>query len=70
MLRIKELRIRHGDMSQGELARELGTDQATVSRWEKNQLGMSSASLIKVAKYFNVSVDDLLGVKHEEKETV
>lgn len=66
MLRIKELRVKNGDMSQGELAKELGTDQATISRWETNQLGMSARSLVKVAVYFGVSTDELLGVEHEE----
>ena len=45
-----------------ELAKELGTEQANISRWENNPLSMNSKNLIKVALYFNVSIDDLLGV--------
>ncbi|MBB6725587.1 helix-turn-helix domain-containing protein, partial [Proteus mirabilis] len=48
--------------SQKELAKELGTEQANISRWENNPLSMNSKNLIKVALYFNVSIDDLLGV--------
>lgn len=62
MVNIAELRMRHGKMSQKELAKELGTDQANISRWESNPLSMNSKNLIKVALYFSVSVDELLGV--------
>ncbi|EFM82321.1 DNA-binding helix-turn-helix protein [Enterococcus faecalis TX4248] len=62
MVNIAELRMRHGKMSQKELAKELGTEQANISRWENNPLSMNSKNLIKVALYFNVSIDDLLGV--------
>jgi len=55
-------------MTQKDLAKELNTDQATVSRWEKDQLNMSTPSLIKVALYFGVSTDDLLGVEHNDTE--
>lgn len=65
MIRIKDLRVSR-DLSQKELANKLGVAQTQVSRWEKDQLSMSSQSLIKVSQYFNVSTDDLLGVKHKE----
>lgn len=65
MIRIKDLRVSR-DLSQKELADKLGVAQTQVSRWEKDQLSMSSQSLIKVSQYFNVSTDDLLGVKHKE----
>ena len=63
MTNIAELRARKGKMSQVELAKELGTDQANVSRWENNPLSMSSKNLIKVALFFKVSIDELLGVE-------
>lgn len=63
MTNIAELRARKGKMSQVELAKELGTDQANVSRWENNPLSMSSKNLIKVATFFKVSIDELLGVE-------
>lgn len=40
MVNIAELRMRHGKMSQKELAKELGTEQANISRWENNPLSM------------------------------
>lgn len=67
MVNIAELRARHNKMTQLELARELGTEQANISRWEKNPLSMNSKNLIKVAIYFNVSIDELLGFNEKEK---
>ena len=67
MVNIAELRARHNKMTQSELAKELGTEQANISRWEKNPLSMNSKNLIKVAIYFNVSIDELLGFNEKEK---
>lgn len=65
MITIAELRAKNGKMSQSFLAKELGTEQANISRWEQNPLSMSAKNLIKVAKYFNVSTDELLGIANE-----
>lgn len=63
MVGIAELRMRKNKMTQAELAREIGTDQANISRWEKDPTTMSAKNLIKVALFFNVTTDDLLGVE-------
>lgn len=63
MVSIAELRARKNKMTQAELAKELGTDQANISRWERDPMSMSSKNLIKVALYFNVTIDELLGLK-------
>ncbi|XJS09887.1 helix-turn-helix domain-containing protein [Aerococcaceae bacterium WGS1372] len=63
MTSIAELRAKKNKMTQAELAKELGTDQANISRWERDPMTMSSKNLIKVALYFNVTIDELLGLK-------
>lgn len=63
MVNIAELRARKGKMSQGELAKDLGVTQSQISRWEENPLSISSKNLIKLALYFDVSTDELLGIK-------
>lgn len=63
MVTIAELRARTGKMSQRQLAKELGTTQTSISNWEKDPLKMNAENIIKVALYFNVSTDDLLGIK-------
>lgn len=66
MKKISELRKENGGLTQGELAQELEVTQATISRWEKDQLSISGENIMKLALYFNVSADDLLGMENEE----
>lgn len=68
MLTIEELRFKNGRMSQAELGEKLGVDQSQISKWEANQLAMSTKSIIKVAQYFNVTTDELLGVDHNRNK--
>ena len=63
MVNIAELRARSNKMSQRELAEEMGVTQSQISRWEKDPLTMSSVNLVKVALFFGVTTDELLGVK-------
>lgn len=63
MVNIAELRARCNKMSQKELAEEIGVTQTQISRWEKDPLTMNSVNLVKVALFFGVTTDELLGVK-------
>lgn len=58
--RIKELRAAHS-MNQVELARELSVSKQTVSNWENDNIQPSIEMLLKIAHFFNVSTDYLLG---------
>lgn len=60
--KIAELRKENG-LSQRQLAKEIGTSQANLSRWEQ---GLNEPSIIecwKIADYFDVSIDILCGRK-------
>ena len=58
--RLKELRAQK-DMSQAELAEMLGVTQQAVGRWEKD-LNMPDLDMLqKIADYFHVTTDELLG---------
>lgn len=70
MVSIAELRARKGKMSQRELAKEIGTTQTSISNWESNPLSMNAENIVKLALYFNVSSDEILGIEHKEKELV
>ncbi|MBQ8056774.1 MAG: helix-turn-helix transcriptional regulator [Ruminococcus sp.] len=59
-MRIKELR-KAKKMTQLKLAMELNTNQNTISRYENGEREPSIRDLIKIADYFNVSVDYLVG---------
>lgn len=69
MTSIAELRARNGKMSQRELAKELGTTQATVSHWEKKPLSMNAKVIVKMCLLFGVSSDELLGISEVEKSS-
>ncbi len=58
-MRLKELRKAKG-ISQLKLALDLNTNQNTISRYENGQREPGIGELIKIADYFNVSVDYLL----------
>ena len=68
MIRIRELREAKG-MQQKELAIDLCVSQPTISDWESGRKVPSARSTQKLASYFNVTTDYLLG-KEEESERV
>lgn len=59
--RLKTLRKRD-NISQNVLAKTLGITRASVNAWEMGISYPNAQSLILLAKYFNVSVDYLLGI--------
>ena len=58
-MRLKEIRKSKG-LSQIKLAMELNTSQNTISRYENGEREPGIGELIKIADYFNISVDYLL----------
>ncbi len=57
---IKDLRLEEG-ISQRELGNRLNVCNQTVSFWENGQREPDLDTLLKIAKYFQVSTDYLLG---------
>ena len=60
--RLKYLR-EEGGLSQNELAKTTGINQATISKWEQEKSDPPLALALKIAKHFNVSLDYLSGWK-------
>ncbi len=58
--RIRDLR-EDRDLSQKELAAILSVSQTTYSRYETGVLDIPSQTLIKLARFYAVSLDYLLG---------
>lgn len=67
MNRIKELREAKG-VGQKEFAIDMGVAQPTVSNWETGQKEPSTKNAKRIAEYFNVSVDYLLGVSDDSDQ--
>ena len=62
MRRLKELRLQKG-LRQIDFAKEMGILQSTLSSWETGRYEPDSEMLVKIANYFGVTVDYLLGGK-------
>ena len=58
--RIKDLR-EDRDMRQSDLARKTGIDQRTISNYETGKTAPDAYALVKLADFFEVSIDYLLG---------
>ena len=64
MNRIKDLR-EDRDLRQSDLAAATGIDQRTISNYETGKSNPDSDALIRLADFFNVSIDYLVGrVQH------
>ncbi len=59
-MKLKELRKEKG-ISQLKLAMDLSMNQNSISRYETEERQADYETLIKIADYFNVSIDYLLG---------
>ncbi|MBE5747924.1 MAG: helix-turn-helix transcriptional regulator [Clostridiales bacterium] len=58
---IRKLRTAKG-ISQVEFAKHLGVTKQCVSNWENDNILPSIEMLIKIAAYFSVSTDSVLGL--------
>ena len=61
MFRLSELRQMSG-ITQKQLAQHLGVSQNTLSYWESGKFEPDISTLINISKFFNVTVDYLVGV--------
>lgn len=59
-MKLKELREER-NLSQLDVANAIGTSQTNIGRWEKDKNEPSSGYVIKLADFFEVSTDYLLG---------
>ena len=59
--RLKEIRADRG-VGQNKLSEDLSLSNASISYWETGKQEPSASALMKLAQYFNVSTDYLLGL--------
>jgi len=59
---IAGLRADH-KMKQKELAEIMGVSTQTIRNWERKQPDLEGETVIKLAKFFDVTSDELLGLK-------
>lgn len=63
MNKIKELR-KQNNLTQTDLAKFMSTTASNISGWELDKWQPSNDDLIKLANYFNVSIEYLLSSKN------
>lgn len=64
MIKLLELR-NEKELSQRQMARELNISQGTYNNWENENTQPSIEQLIQLAKFFEVSVDFIVGNSEE-----
>jgi len=65
--KIKELRT-NKDISQEKLSEHLGVTKNAISSWENNRTEPSSDMIKKIAEYFHVTTDYLLGANQNKTD--
>lgn len=63
---LKELRLERG-LSQDQLAKQLYVHRTTVNKWENDNVVPLNDKLISIANFFDVSIDELLNGKRNER---
>lgn len=58
-MKIKELRVERG-LTKVQLAKELGVNKRTILRWENDMMSMSLKNAVKIAEFFEISLDELV----------
>ena len=55
------------DLKQTDIAKILNVTQQTYSRYETGEISIDKNSLIRLAEFYNTSVDYILGLTDERK---
>ena len=59
--RLRDLRVEKG-VGQNKLAADLGLSNASISYWENGKQEPTASAIVKLAAYFDVPTDYLLGL--------
>ncbi len=63
---IRELRIENG-LTQAQLAEKIGVTQGAIYFWEKGINEPTAGYVVKLARFFGVSADELLSYSCDDK---
>lgn len=66
MLRLKDLR-EDNEIKQIDIAKQLNISQTNYSKYELGKINIPNNILIKLAEFYNTSIDYLLGITDVEK---
>ena len=63
---LRRCRFNHNEMSQQQLADAVGVTRQTISSIERGKFVPSALLALKVARYFNVPVEEIFFIEEEE----
>lgn len=63
-MRLKELRIANG-LTREQLSKESGMTVRSLGRWENGETDIMLKTAVKLAKYFDVSLDEFVRGNNE-----
>jgi putative transcriptional regulator len=58
---IRRLRFEHGEMTQGELAEQIGMTRQTIAAIEQGKYSPSLEAAFRIAQVFGVPITDVFG---------
>jgi putative transcriptional regulator len=64
---LKKMRFEHDEITQEELAKQLGVSRQTIIAIEKGKFNPSVALALQMARYFDCQVEALFTIKEEKK---
>ena len=62
--------IKQSGLSDNAFEKQLHLSQGTVGNWRSGRNKLSMEAIIKLARYFNISADYLLGLSDEPKQLI
>ncbi len=65
---IRRCRFDHNEMSQEDLAREIGVTRQTIHSIEKNKFVPSALLALKLARFFNLKVEDIFYLIDDDQD--
>lgn len=65
---IRRLRFEHGEMTQEQLATQVGVTRQTIIALEANKYVPSLLLAMKIAKFFNVTVEAVFSFEEKQPE--
>lgn len=61
--RVRELRFNHGEMTQQDLANQIGVARQTIIAIEQGKFCPSLESALRIAKVFDIPVDEIFSLQ-------
>lgn len=62
--------IKDKGITQYRLSKDIGVSEGHISDWKNGKSSPTSERLVKIAKYFGVTTDYLLGASYEESSEI